>query len=206
MTTDEALTLFEETLRKLKTNYDLFFAGVRKLPPSEDRRRLDALVHELGKERMRDNSLRFRFNTLLGRYNQFRELWGRRMREREEGPLDFRRRSQAFGGSAEGGPPETPPPPGAEPARPRGTPSNGETYVKVTEATASAAAQRLFEQISEAQRELGKGGLTLAQVEQIVRSQSDLMRSRYAVDAVGFRVEIADGKVKLKAKPLQKGS
>lgn len=202
MTTDEALNLFEESLRKLKTNYDLFFAGIRKLPPSEDRRRLDALVHELGKERMRDNSLRFRFNTLLGRYNQFRELWGRKMREREEGPLDFRRRSQAFGGAA-----ETPPPPSpAEEARPRGTPLNGETYVKVTEATASAAAQRLFEQISEAQKQLGKGGLTLAQVEQIIRSQSDLMRSRYAVDAVGFRVEIADGKVKLKAKPLQKGS
>jgi hypothetical protein len=202
MTTDEALTLFEETLRKLKTNYDLFFAGIRKLPPSEDRRRLDALVHELSKERMRDNSLRFRFNTLLGRYNQFRELWGRRMREREEGPLDFRRRAAAFGG----GPEPAPQTAAAAEAPPGGTPASVETYVKVTEATASAAAQRLFEQISEAQKQLGKGGLTLAQVEQIVRSQSDLMRSRYAVDAVGFRVEIVDGKVKLKAKPLQKGS
>ncbi len=202
MTTDEALNLFEETLRKLKINYDLFFAGIRKLPPSEDRRRLDALVHEIGKERMRDNSLRFRFNTLLGRYNQFRELWGRKMREREEGPLDFRRRAAAFSGGAE---PPAPPPPREE-RPPHGTPSNGETYVRVTEATASAAAQRLFEQITDAQKQLGKGGLTLAQVEQIVRSQSDQMRSRYAVDAVGFRVEIADGKVKLKAKPLQKGS
>lgn len=202
MTTDEALTLFEETLRKLKTNYDLFFAGIRKLPPAEDRRRLDALVHELSKERMRDNSLRFRFNTLLGRYNQFRELWGRKMREREEGPLDFRRRAAAFGG----GPDSPLPDAGAAQPRPSGTPASAETYVMVTEATVSAAAQRLFEQISEAQKQLGKGGLTLAQVEQIVRSQSDLMRSRYAADAVGFRVEIVDGKVKLKAKPLQKGS
>ncbi|HEY0788472.1 MAG TPA: MXAN_5187 C-terminal domain-containing protein [Thermoanaerobaculia bacterium] len=202
MTTDEALTLFEETLRKLKTNYDLFFAGIRKLPPAEDRRRLDALVHELSKERMRDNSLRFRFNTLLGRYNQFRELWGRKMREREEGPLDFRRRAAAFGG----GPDSSLPDAAASQPRPSGTPASAETYVMVTEATVSAAAQRLFEQISEAQKQLGKGGLTLAQVEQIVRSQSDLMRSRYAADAVGFRVEIVDGKVKLKAKPLQKGS
>ncbi len=202
MTNDEALTFLEESLRKLKINYDLFFLGARKLPPTEDRRRLDVLVHELGKERMRDNSLRFRYNSLLGKYNQYRELWGRKMREREEGPMDFRRRAKVFGEGA-----EAPPPPEAEaPPPPRGTQANGETYVKVTEATASAAAQRLFEQISEAQTQLGKGGLTLAQVEQIVRTQSDLLRSRYAVDAVGFRVEIADGKVKLKAKPLQKGS
>jgi hypothetical protein len=202
MTNDEAMNLFEESLRKLKIQYDLFFAGIRKLPPSEDRRRLDVLVHEIGKERMRDNALRFRFNTLLGRYNQFRELWGRQMREREEGPMDFRRRAAAFAPGAE----PSPPPPQREAPPSPGTSGNGDSYVKVTQATESAAAQRLFEQIAEAQKQLGKGELTLAQVEQIVRSQSDLLRSRYAVDAVGFRVEIADGKVKLKAKPLQKGS
>jgi hypothetical protein len=55
MTNDEALTFLEESLRKL-VNYDLFFLRP-KLPPTEDRRRLDVLVHELGKSR--DNS-RFR--------------------------------------------------------------------------------------------------------------------------------------------------
>ncbi|HSN69582.1 MAG TPA: MXAN_5187 C-terminal domain-containing protein [Thermoanaerobaculia bacterium] len=202
MTNDEALDFFEEELRKLKTQYDLFFSGHRKLPPLQDRRRLDAMVHEIGKDRIRDNGARFRFNTLLGRYNQFRELWGRKMREREEGPLDFRRRSAAFAPSEERAAPAPPPPPRAA----TGTMVGGESYVKVTEATAGAAAQRLYEQIAEAQKQLGKGGLTLAQVEQIVRSQSDQMRSKFAVEAVGFRVEIADGKVKLKAKPLQKGS
>ncbi|HEU5162734.1 MAG TPA: MXAN_5187 C-terminal domain-containing protein [Thermoanaerobaculia bacterium] len=202
MTNDEALDLFEEELRKLKTQYDLFFSGHRKLPPLQDRRRLDAMVHEIGKDRIRDNSARFRFNTLLGRYNQFRELWGRKMREREEGPLDFRRRSAAFGNPE----PQAAPAPAAPPRPATGTMAGGESYVKVTEATTAAAAQRLYEQIAEAQKQLGKGGLTLAQVEQIVRSQSDQMRSKFAVDAVGFRVEIADGKVKLKAKPLQKGS
>jgi hypothetical protein len=202
MTNDEALDLFDEMLLKLKTQYDLFFSGHRKLPPLEERRRLDALVHEIGKERLRDNGSRFRFNTLLGRYNQFRELWGRKMREREEGPLDFRRRSAAFSEVPEARPAAPPPPPRPAPGTMRGD----DSYVTVTEATASAAAQRLYEQITEAQKQIGKGGLTLAQVEQIVRAQSDQMRSKFAVEAVGFRVEIADGKVKLKAKPLQKGS
>lgn len=204
MTNDEALDLFEETLRKLKIQYDLFFGGHRKLPPTEERRRLDAMVHEIGKDRLRDNSARFRFNTLLGRYNQFRELWGRKMREREEGPLEYRRRAAAFSPSPETTKVPAPPPPA--PREPAGTMRSDESYVRVTEATAAAAAVRLYEQIAEAQKQLGKGGLTLPQVEQLVRAQSDLMRSRFSVDAVGFRVEIADGKVKLKAKPLQKGS
>jgi hypothetical protein len=202
MTNDEALNLFEESLRKLKIQYDLFFGGHRKLPPTEDRRRLDALVHEIGKDRIRENAARFRFNTLLGRYNQFRELWGRRMREREEGPLDYRRRAAAF--TQEAAPPAAPS--SLPPARQAGTMRDGESYVRVTEATAAEAAERLYEQIAEAQRQLGKGELTRAQVEQIVRSQSDQMRAKFAVEAVGFRVEIADGKVKLKAKPFQKGS
>ena len=61
-----------------------------------DRRNVEIYIHELNKQKMRDNTRRFRFNTLLTRFNQFRELWARRMREREEGPVDFRRRQAAM--------------------------------------------------------------------------------------------------------------
>ncbi|HVR44029.1 MAG TPA: MXAN_5187 C-terminal domain-containing protein [Thermoanaerobaculia bacterium] len=209
MTNDEALTQFEESLRKLKIQYHLFFSGIRKLPPSEDRRRLDNLVRELSQTRMRDNASRFRFNTMLGRYNQFQELWARQLREQEEGPLDYRRRmaaleaasdqaaaSDAAGGASAGG--------ALDDQAVTGGP--GDSYVKVTGETTEAAAKRLYAQIAEAQKTLGKGGLSLAQVEHIVRSQTEVMRSRFSVEEVGFRVEVVDGKVKLKAKPFQKGS
>src|SRR5258707_14838649 len=95
---DDELDLLEEGIRKLKNKYDQFFAGIAKVPPSNDRRNVEIMIYELGKQRMRDNARRFRYNTMLSRYNQFRELWGRRMREREEGPLDFRRRQAALEG------------------------------------------------------------------------------------------------------------
>lgn len=204
MTNDEALTIFEESLRKLKIQYDLFFLGIRKLPPSEDRRRLENLVQDLGRSRMRENAARFRYNTLLARYNQFKELWNRQMREREEGPLDFRRRAAAM---AEG----DVPPPSTEPDAPSVAPSTvtgrgGESYVRVSDGSEAGAARILFEQITEAQEKLGKSGLSLQQVEKLVASQMEMMRSRHSVQDVGFRVEIVDGKVKLKAKPLAKGS
>ena len=61
-----------------------------------ERRLIEVYIYELGKQKMRDNTRRFRYSQLLTRYNQLRELWGRKMREREEGPLDFRRRSAAL--------------------------------------------------------------------------------------------------------------
>lgn len=197
---EDTLDLFDESLRKLKIQYDLFFAGVRKLPPTEERKRLNAMVHELAKTRMRDNGLRFRFNTLLGKFNQFQELWGRKMREREEGPTDYRRRVAALNA-------EPTPPPEREPQpRPTVTGGQDDSYVRVSGTTTEDGAKRLYEQIAQAQKTLGKAGMSLGQIEQIVRSQTETLRSRYSVDEVGFRVEIVDGKVKLKAKPFQKGS
>ncbi|HEY2091757.1 MAG TPA: hypothetical protein VGJ81_07715, partial [Thermoanaerobaculia bacterium] len=104
---DDPLEKLEEDIRRLKNKYDQFFAGIQKMPPTQERRNIDVFIHEQSKQKIRDNTRRFRFNTLLTRYNQLRENWGRRMREREEGPLEFKRRQTAM--SVE--PPVAPPPP-----------------------------------------------------------------------------------------------
>ena len=83
---DEELDRLEEDIRKLKNRYDQFFTGFQKMPPTNQRHNLEVYIFELSKQKMRDNARRFRFNQLLSRYNQYREMWGRKMREREEGP------------------------------------------------------------------------------------------------------------------------
>src|SRR6266550_3200244 len=93
---DDPLEKLEEDIRRLKNRYDQFFAGIQKAPPIQERRNIDVFIHDLSKQKVRDNTRRFRFNTLLTRYNQLRENWGRRMREREEGPLEFKRRQAAM--------------------------------------------------------------------------------------------------------------
>ena len=193
---DQQIDFLEESVRKLKIKYDLFFAGVSKLPPTEERRRMENMIHEMSKSRIRDNGRRFRFNTLLGKYNMFRELWSRMMREREEGPMDYKRRSKALSEPIEP-PKETPPPP-----RPRVTSEGGDSYVKVQSDSAEEM-QKIFEQIAAANQKLGKeAGLTLDQVSSMVAKQAEVLRGRYGVRSIGFRVETVDGKIKLKAKPL----
>ena len=198
--TDEEMDRLEEVIRVVKNKYDQFFAGIQKMPPTTERRAVENLIHEMNKQKMRDNTRRFRFNTLTSKFNQYRELWGRKMREREEGPLEFNRRQAALGK------PAPPPPP---PSIARSTPSSvtsgdAESYVKVAQGTNGDEVKKLFEQIQQQNSKLGKANnVTFEQLSAMVEKQSEMVKSRYNVNAVAFRVETVDGKVKLKAKPVQ---
>ncbi len=193
---DEELDKLEEDIRKLKNKYDQFFTGIIKVPPSFERHQVEAYVHEMNKQKMRDNTRRFRFNTITSRYNQYREMWGRKMREREEGPLDFRRRQAALEG------PPSPPPPPSE-AR-RGTSTAPDPYVRMTPGANGEQIRRLYDEIEREHQKLGRPpNVTIDQLAAMVQKQTDTIREKYHVNTVAFRVETVDGKVKLKAKPLQ---
>ena len=193
---DDELDKLEEDIRKLKNKYDQFFTGITKVPPSFDRHQLESYIHELNKLKIRDNTRRFRLNTLMSRYNQYREMWGRKMREREEGPLDFRRRQQALA---------TAPAPPAPPSEARrGTSSAPDPYVRMTPGANGEQVRKLYEEIERENVKLGKPtGVTMDQLAAMVQKQSETIREKYHVSTVAFRVETVDGKVKLKAKPLQ---
>ncbi|MGA7614679.1 MAG: MXAN_5187 C-terminal domain-containing protein [Thermoanaerobaculia bacterium] len=204
MTPEETNNLIEDSIKRLKTMYDMFFAGTRKLPPTEDRRRLDQLIRETSKLRVRDNAQRFRFSTLVSRYNQYQELWGRLMREREEGPVDYRRRSAALG--EETPPPEVEKPPeeAEKPPAPNVTSRPAESYVTVALDGSGDSIQRLCAEVQEAHNRLGKNTpVNVAQIAERVRQQAQELSTKYNVAAVAFRVETVDGKVKLRAKPVQ---
>jgi hypothetical protein len=193
---DEELDRLEEDIRKLKNKYDQFFTGIVKVPPSFDRHQVENFIHEMNKQKMRDNARRFRFGTITSRYNQFREMWARKMRESEEGPVDFRRRQAAMTASA-------PPPPVAAPPPPV-TSARPDPYVKVSPGTNGEEIGKLYEQIQREHLKMGKmSNVTVEQLASMVQKQSELVREKYHVSTVAFRVETVDGKVKLKAKPLQ---
>lgn len=195
---DDELDKLEEDIRILKNKYDQFFAGIAKVPPHFDRHAVERFIHELNKQKIRDNSRRFRLSTLVSRYNQYREMWARRMREREEGPLDFRRRQAALEGPAPERHESQPP------AHPPVTSSPADPYVRMTPGANGEQIRRLHAEVERANAEMGKmNSVTVEQLAAMVQKQTELVRSKYHVTTVAFRVETVDGKVKLKAKPLQ---
>src|SRR5438093_3582075 len=194
---DDELDKLEEDIRKLKVKYEMFFLGSLKMPPQHERHQLEVYIRELGKQKMRENARRFRYNQLLSRFNQYREMWGRKIREREEGPIDFRRRKAALDGPSE----RTPPP---RPTAPRVTSASADSYVKLVPGANGEAIRDLYNQIEKEHQKLGKApNVTFEQLRSMVEKQSEQVRARYNVDVVGFRVDVVDGKVKLKAKPIQ---
>jgi hypothetical protein len=190
----DELDRLEEQIRKLKIQYDQFFRGLRKLPPTEDRKRVEEALRDMMRGKLRDNASRFRYNGIVAAYNRFQELWSRQMREREEGPVNFRERQKAMRA-----PQEIPPEP---PARPAVTPRPDDSYVKVASSSNGEAMAELHRLVAEANKAIGKASPSVEQVAALVQKQAEQLRGRYNVDAVAFRVETVDGKVKLKAKPV----
>jgi hypothetical protein len=197
---DEELDKLEEDIRRLKSRYDQFFNGINKHVPSFERHQIEATIHEISKQKMRDNTRRFRFTTILSRYNQYREMWGRKMREREEGPLEFKRRQAAM---------EAPVKPSsgthaAAPVTSGVTSVTPDPYVRMTPGANGEELRRLYGEIERAHLDMGKlPNMSLEQLATMLEKQGDIVRAKYNVKTVAFRVETIDGKVKLKAKPLQ---
>ncbi|GEM_PF-3395481 len=80
------LNRLEKSLRRLRTDYEMFLSGSRKWPPNQLRAEIDAIVRHYLKHTPRRTIDRFRLNTLVHRYQTMSELYRRKMRTMEEGP------------------------------------------------------------------------------------------------------------------------
>jgi len=82
-----ALDRIETDMGELKRQYDLFFRGIRRTEPSEERRMLEWMVRRMGQRKIPNTSDQFRFTTLQVRFHSLMNLWTRMVRDLEEGRL-----------------------------------------------------------------------------------------------------------------------
>lgn len=82
---EEELKNIQDTLRRLKIEYQIFFNGNRKKPPEDIRLRLERASRQLSDRSDMTQAQRFRYNTLLTRYYTYRNMWRRVLQERENG-------------------------------------------------------------------------------------------------------------------------
>jgi hypothetical protein len=93
---DEELNQFEKDLRQLKIEYEQFFGGGRKRPPTEIEWRLELFVKRYAE---RGGELkfaqRFRYNNLAQTHAKYKDIFRKRLQQREEGKV-----SRHFGSAA----------------------------------------------------------------------------------------------------------
>lgn len=81
---DQELDRLEAEMRRLKVEYDIFFNGGAAKPPMDTKGRVETIIKRMFDAKNVSFSQRFRYNSLVARYNVMRELWRKRTQDREE--------------------------------------------------------------------------------------------------------------------------
>ena len=185
------LGLLETSLRKLETEYNMYFAGQLPKPPWESRRRVEVLLRRFDRAYIQSAVDRFRLSTLQSRFSTFAELWDRALRAREEG------RPGPFSRSTRDARPERPaePEPPAEQVVGAGTVSDFARDAETVEA--------LYESVVEARRSVGtEGPFPFHRFAQLVKNQVRKVQQAGSED-VEFRVSVKNGKVAFTARGVK---
>jgi len=87
-TVDEDLNQLEKDIRQLKIEYEQYFGGGKKRPPAELEWRIDTLLKRYSdRSAQMKYSQRFRYSNLTQMYSKFREMFRKRMKQKEEGTV-----------------------------------------------------------------------------------------------------------------------
>ena len=194
---NDDLDILERQFRQLQIEWEKFFGGVEKKPPTDLRARVEALIKKYAYAEIRNNGERFRYQTLSTRYATFNELWNKRMRAIEEGrPMGIH---GIYERKVAPPPVYAPPPPSARAA------SSGSGEVRVKDPGGDTDAVRsLFDRFLEARKAAGEAApVKFESFQKIISQQAARILSEKGAQAVDFRLETKDGKVSLKAKPVK---
>ena len=201
MTVDEEISLLEETVRRLKIEYDVYFGGGSKKPPADTEWRVQSIIKKYSDAHKMNFAQRFRYNSIVQRYALFSDLWRQKMKIKEEG---YRRPQDAVLGiqglrlnEAEAAAAALAQKPGKEEGEKPFT-----THCSDADADHDKV-QQLFHAMTEARQKAGDAGAGSANFDSFkafVKKKTEQIRKDYGCHAVEYSVEMENGQVRLKAK------
>ena len=202
-TIDEDLAQLERDIRQLKIEYDQFFGGGRKRPPTEIEWRIELLVKRYG-ERGGDmkSAQRFKFSGLAQSYAKYRDMFRKRTKAKEEGSV-----ARHYGAAARAIEAERARNKQIEAARAAAasaSASSSPTAFRMTcsqPETEPEKVEKLYEALVSAKQNAGEdiGKLSRASFNEFVRKKTKDLQKQQNCHDVEYVVETVDGQVKLKA-------
>jgi hypothetical protein len=185
---DEELTELEVNLKRLRIEYERFFKGAMKREPQQLLGKVQKTISKLANDPPRRIALKFRFNSLVARFQSMRQLWGRTMREMEAGtykPDQFRMKLHQQEDGVE-------------------QPAGAAAEAPATDTGAAApksGIDRLQQALMTARRKTGEhASVDRDKLQQMIRHQTRAIRQKFGSDAsVNFQVVVEGGRAKLRA-------
>ncbi len=177
---DVDLARLETSLRQLKIQYDMFFAGSIPRQPVDLRSDVERLIKRYSNAPIRKYATRFHFNSLVSRYNSLSELWTKTLRNLEEG--------------------ERPVPAVMDRASEERTLAS---CVVQDPSAEKSSLRALHARFLEARRKAGEADpkLSFASFLRGIAAQAGKLRENAGCDKIELRLVVRDRKVQLKARP-----
>lgn len=197
-TIDEELGQLERDIRQLKIEYDQYFGGGRKRPPTEIEWRIELTIKRYG-ERAGDLKYgqRFRLNNLTQTYAKYKDIFRKKTQQKEEGKVQRHFGAAAKAIEAERALKQPPkpvePPPSTTPGAFRVVCSEPERETEKVE--------QLYQAFVQAKEQAGEqtGKLSRSSFNEFVLKKTNDLKKQKNCRNVEYVVEVVDGQVKLKA-------
>jgi len=205
-TIDEELAQLERDIRQLKIEYDQYFGGGRKRPPTEIEWRIELVVKRYG-ERAGELKYghRFRLNNLTQTYAKYKDIFRKKTQQKEEGKIQRHFGAAAKAIEAERAskhPEKSAPTPAAAAAGTSGAAGASPFRVTCSEPEREAEkVDQLYQAFLQAKQNAGEetGKLSRSSFNEFVlKKTKDLQKQKNCRD-VEYVVEVVEGQVKLKA-------
>lgn len=183
MGTPEEIELLDLKLRELITGYEQYFLGMEKREPLKLHDEVERLARKYVGVSITNTMLKFRYNSLVSRYNSYNQYWERTKRLIDEGKysrdrfkmeLHERERAQEQQASA---------PPTVAPVR-------NELDLIYRDYLAARKACNL-----------SADNISIDLIRSAIEKNKNLIMDKYRCRGVEFRVVIEDGAPKIKARP-----
>ena len=198
MTIDEELNQLDDGVRRLKIEYDIYFGGGAKKPPTDLEWRVQSLLKKYSDGRRLSYGQRFKFSSVQQKFAVFNSLWQQKLRIKEEG---YRRPQDALLAIQGVRQFEDEALEAIDISKPkpfRIVCSDVDSEEKKVKALYDAMAAARKEHKAK-----GPAG-TFESFQQFVKKKTEQLRREYGTSKVEYAVEVEDGQVRLKAKATSK--
>ena len=173
---DRQLDELEQGITLLKREFEMYFGGGSKKPPTDIQTKLAKDIKRFGLTSGLSYAFRFRYNTIVARFNTYNELWNKQLRLKEEGKYQT-------------GSPIQPP--------------AQQTKTHHAEKRAANPLESVYKDYVETRSKTGEGApqMNFDGFAQLLAKQREALINKYHCKDVQFYVAVEEGKTKLKAKP-----
>lgn len=172
---DRAVDVLDRKVDQFRIDGQRFFAGDLKLPPDELRDEIKVNLRRLQSSKLATSADKFRLGSLEARFNSQSELFGRRLREREQGGP--RRKAE----------------------RPELAHDPRAGVVLSREGAVEALYKGIY--LSDGR---SRPAMDLDRFRDHLRKQAEAIRAKTGASDIQFRIAEENGKMKIKAKPIKK--